>query len=86
MVTKLNTDVAKKTTLSKKEYEGLMKGALQAILKNSRDYIFIKDKDIICRAASDSFLRLMDSTPEKLYGYPDSALFSKELARSLSGR
>lgn len=80
MTTKKDTDTIRKTTLPESEYERLMRGALQAILKNSRDYIFIKDKDIICRAASHSFLHLMDTTPEKLYGYPDSTLFNKELA------
>lgn len=66
--------------LNSEATENLLKHAMQAILKNSVDYIFIKDKDIICRAASDSFLKLMGCTGDQLYGHSDEELFDRELA------
>jgi len=66
--------------MTKSEYERLMKFALRAVLKNSIDYIFIKDKNAVCRAASDSFLHLLQRMPADVYGHPDSEFFAKELA------
>lgn len=70
----------KQTSSQSGENETLMRCALRAILENSDDCIFIKDKDVVCRAASRSFLRMMECTPEELYGRPDSEIFRKELA------
>ncbi|MCI2050052.1 MAG: ATP-binding protein [Lachnospiraceae bacterium] len=61
--------------------ERLLRCALRTLLEHTEDYIYIKDKDIICRAASDSFLKLMGAvSADEVCGKPDSELFGRELA------
>jgi PAS domain S-box-containing protein len=54
---------------------------LKAILENSDDYIFFKDKALTCQAASNSFCKMMGcSSADELIGKEDYELFERELA------
>jgi len=68
--------MAKRSDLPDAEYERLMRCAFRAILENAEEYISVMDKDMVCRAVSDSFARLMGREPDELYGYTDSELYA----------
>lgn len=54
---------------------------LRALLKNSSDMIFIKNKDLVYLNASFSFAKLVGlDSPSQLTGKTDYDIFSKELA------
>ncbi len=64
-------------------YTELMDIAVKAMLKNSSDMIFVKDADLVYRAASDSFVKMVGkSSAEEIVGYTDAEIFAdKELAK-----
>ena len=60
----------------------LMELAVRCMLRNSRDLIFVKDADLVYRAASDSFVKMVGkSSAEEIIGYTDREIFAdKKLA------
>ncbi len=62
---------------------GLMEIAVRCMLKNSRDMIFVKDANLVYRAASDSFVKMVGkSSVEEIIGHTDYEIFADvQLAR-----
>lgn len=64
-------------------YTELMDVAVRCMLKNSSDMIFVKDADLVYRAASDSFVKMVGKTSaEEIVGHTDAEIFADpELAK-----
>ena len=55
----------------------LMEAAVNCMIKNSCDMIFVKDADLVYRGASDSFVKMVGkSSAEEIIGYRDCEIFS----------
>lgn len=55
----------------------LMEATVNCMMKNSCDMIFIKDADLVYRAASDSFVKMVGkSSAEEIIGHRDIEIFS----------
>ncbi len=61
----------------------LMKAAFSAITSNTKDLIFLKDRDLVYRAASDAFAKMAGKTSaDEIIGHTDFEIFEDEnLAR-----
>lgn len=56
---------------------GLMEIAVCCMLRNSRDMIFVKDANLVYRAASDSFMKMVGKTSvEEIIGHTDNEIFA----------
>ncbi len=54
----------------------LMEIAVRTMLRNSRDLIFVKDADLVYRAASESFVKMVGkSSAEEIVGHTDREIF-----------
>lgn len=58
----------------------LLLDALAAFLRNTKDMMFVKDKELRYLAASDSFSALVNKTPAEIVGKTDYDLFSDGFA------
>ena len=55
----------------------LMETAVSCMLRNSRDMIFVKDMNLVYRAASDSFAKMVGkASAEEIVGHTDREIFS----------
>ncbi|MBR6535583.1 MAG: GGDEF domain-containing protein [Lachnospiraceae bacterium] len=55
----------------------LMEATICCMLRNSRDLIFIKDVNLVYRAVSDSFVKMVGKTSvEEIIGYTDREIFA----------
>lgn len=61
----------------------LMEIAVRCMLHNSKDLIFVKDADLVYRAVSESFVKMVGkSSAEEIIGYTDREIFDDvQLAR-----
>ena len=54
-----------------------MEATIRCMLRNSRDLIFIKDVNLVYRAVSDSFVKMVGKTSvEEIIGYTDREIFA----------